>query len=250
MRSDVRWCNEVQWFSLSRSLSMEVLMSSYKLLPVSPESPTLNDDDGLSPPKQSTLTPRICLLACILCTIFNLVLSFRFEATLKSNAYPPVTYKDIQSLRRPSQFIRFDEITRASPPVHKEFNNYPILMTQVDSAQKDKVFEDDVKRYMTPIGTISPRDRRVLVTDMVSTVAQFRAIDYGMERCELYLALPSLDPTLLAGNKTMALADEQEVLSFELACSLETTTEGCHIEWWQSMKKPNPGLYIIQHSTV
>lgn len=108
-----------------------------------------------------------------------------------------------------------------------------------------------------------------------------------MERCELYLALPALDPTLLAGNKTMALAvhrlnttipldvsslsyssmpirtskvgdvhlssttretwrrsfscKTEEVLSFELACSLETTTEGCHIEWWQSMKKPNPG---------
>lgn len=94
------------------------------------------------------------------------MLSFRFETT-KPNTYPPVTYQDIQALRRPSQFIRFDEIKRPSPPGHKEFNNYPILVTQVDSARKDKVFEDDVKRYMAPIGTISPRDRRVLVTDTV-----------------------------------------------------------------------------------
>ncbi|KAG9221717.1 hypothetical protein CCMSSC00406_0005630 [Pleurotus cornucopiae] len=264
-------------------------MASYKLLPV---SPVPNDDEDLPPRKPSMLTPRICLLACILCTVFNLILSFRFE-TAKSNAYPIVTYKDIQSLRRPSQFIRFDEIKRPSPPVHKEFNNYPILMTQVDAAQKDKVFEDDVKRYMTTIGTISPRDRRVLITDTISTVVQFRAIDYGMERCELHLALPSLDSALLSGNQTMALSvhrlnttipldvstlshtskpirmtkvgdvhlssklgevwqrsfscKTEEVLSFELTCSPETTTKGCHIEWWQNMKKPNPGTLHFVH---
>ncbi|KAJ7602358.1 hypothetical protein DFH06DRAFT_1397516 [Mycena polygramma] len=39
---------------------------------------------------------------------------------------------------------------------------------------------------MSPIGTVVPEDRRI------STIVQFRTIDWGMEDCELHLALPAV----------------------------------------------------------
>ncbi|EGO22253.1 hypothetical protein SERLADRAFT_451130 [Serpula lacrymans var. lacrymans S7.9] len=44
---------------------------------------------------------------------------------------------------------------------------------------------------MTPIGTISPEDRRVHITPTISTILQFRALDFGMEHCQLQVVLPT-----------------------------------------------------------
>ncbi|KAJ6631198.1 hypothetical protein B0H10DRAFT_1773319 [Mycena sp. CBHHK59/15] len=102
-------------------------------------------------------------------------------------------------LRRPSQFIRFDEIKRPFPPVPKQFRNYPILLSQIDEGDKKKVFEDDPKRYMSAIGTISPEDRRI------STVVQFRGmpVDYGMEVCELHIVLPASNSSIFQQDRFM-----------------------------------------------
>ncbi|KAJ7217066.1 hypothetical protein GGX14DRAFT_358172 [Mycena pura] len=45
---------------------------------------------------------------------------------------------------------------------------------------------------MSPIGTILPQDRRVLVTPTISTIIQFRTIDWGMEDCRLHMSVPAL----------------------------------------------------------
>ncbi|KAJ7459648.1 hypothetical protein B0H11DRAFT_1872745 [Mycena galericulata] len=99
----------------------------------------------------------------------------------------PVTYKNIHLLYRPSPYIRFDEIHRPSPPVPRQFNNYPITLAQIDAEDEGRVFPNDHGALMSPIGTIVPEDRRI------STVIQFRTIDWGMEECELKLSLPALN---------------------------------------------------------
>ncbi|KAI6045798.1 hypothetical protein EDC04DRAFT_2550945, partial [Pisolithus marmoratus] len=43
----------------------------------------------------------------------------------------------------------------------------------------------------THIGTVSPEYHRIRLTSTASTILQFRAIDYGMEACELRLSLPA-----------------------------------------------------------
>ncbi|KAG2341077.1 hypothetical protein BDR05DRAFT_888803 [Suillus weaverae] len=135
----------------------------------------------------------------------------------------------------------------------------------------------------TRAGTISPDDRKVHVTQTVSTIFQFRAIDWGMESCELHVALPPVDrPTTLAlyrlnatvpvdistlsfnvrpprvaklGNivpgqhsldwhRKLSCAMD-DVLVFELGCSEDEPSGRCDIEWWQTHNMTAPGQYFI-----
>ncbi|EPQ55546.1 hypothetical protein GLOTRDRAFT_41137 [Gloeophyllum trabeum ATCC 11539] len=77
-----------------------------------------------------------------------------------------------------------DKIERAAPPISRQFVNYPFLLTQIDSGRPSYVYSDDPKRHMTFRGYISPEDRQVSVS------AQFRALDFGMEDCELSMVVP------------------------------------------------------------
>ncbi|KAJ7670411.1 hypothetical protein B0H14DRAFT_3909505 [Mycena olivaceomarginata] len=167
---------------------MFLFRSSKKYRPLPSSPPEATDGPGPSTWDSSIV---LALIACLLCTGINVGLA------VSSNVFKPaapslssITRKDVGSLRRPSQFIRFDEIKRPFPPEPKQLLNYPLLVSQIDESEKGRVFEDDTRRYLSPIGTISPEDRRVLVTNKISTVVQFRAIDYGMEICELHIVLP------------------------------------------------------------
>ena len=129
----------------------------------------------------------------------------------------------------------------------------------------------------------------------VSTIVQFRAIDYGMGICELRLTIPPslvhgenpglLDPlqsrplsiyrlnstkplnahTLSARSRPERVArvaevllqsegddeslvwhrkfvcEEEEILTFELACGTAAIGDACSVEWWQDRESPNPG---------
>ncbi|KAJ7578714.1 hypothetical protein C8J56DRAFT_868963 [Mycena floridula] len=131
---------------------------------------------------------------CILCTIANLLISILL---LRDNGrgrrpFSPADLSrwDLSTLRRPSQYIRFNEVSRPAVPVPKTFDNFPFLIGPLDSTTPKAALNDDPRRYMSHIGTLSPEVRNVVVTNTVSTLAQFRAIDYGMEVCEMHLRLP------------------------------------------------------------
>ncbi|KAJ7753627.1 hypothetical protein DFH07DRAFT_744342 [Mycena maculata] len=123
---------------------------------------------------------------------------------------------------------------------------------------------------MSPIGTVVPEDRRVLITPTISTVIQFRTIDWGMDDCRLHISVPALggadapfslalyrlnqthpldasrpcpqrvakieDIDISRGQDTMwqrgFACQSDEVLTFELACS-SISQGGCLLEWWQ-----------------
>ncbi|KAH7905339.1 hypothetical protein BJ138DRAFT_1017842 [Hygrophoropsis aurantiaca] len=53
-------------------------------------------------------------------------------------------------------------------------------------------------------GTVFPYDKKVLVTNTVSTVVQFQAIDWGMEICELHLDIPQSITTSTSAHRTSA----------------------------------------------
>jgi len=144
-------------------------------------------------PGATTTSPSASLwplFICLLCAVVNLGL---FHLSLSQD--PPVvpttalTKQDIFKLRRPSQYIRLHEISRPSPPVARQFDNYPIVVGQIDSAAPNKVIDGAAHRHMVHSGTITPEDSRVHVSQTVSTIVQFRAIDFGMERCELQLMI-------------------------------------------------------------
>jgi len=156
----------------------------------------------------------INLLACgiaLLSTILNLYLSF----------FPPrsqPTQDLTHILRRPTQFISLSSIPYATHPLlsshflNLTLTTFPIIVQPISHSAPNRVFYEesaDPKRQFTRFGTISPEDRRILVNASkdgpeISTIVQFRARDYGMEKCRLRLFLdpnhrhePSLSETPL-----------------------------------------------------
>ncbi|PSR83172.1 hypothetical protein PHLCEN_2v377 [Hermanssonia centrifuga] len=215
------------------------------------------------------------LAICVLCTAINLVTTFTvpFSSTPPAKPMGSLTANDVRLLRRPSQYIGLEKVVRPSPPEPKSFWIYPIVLAPIDNADKSKVFDDDPKRYASQIGTITPEIRRVLVTDTVSTIAQFRAIDFGMESCELNILIPAVSSadgaaiSVYRVNETYAL--DTRTLSYgtrpqrlqklsdipinpddnvhwhrKFACPSESvlsfelacstaTGHSCNLEWWQ-----------------
>ncbi|KAH9834556.1 uncharacterized protein C8Q71DRAFT_711052 [Rhodofomes roseus] len=234
--------------------------------------------NAVAAPCRTSLWP---LFICLLCTVVNLGL---FHASLTQSPPPApttaLTRQDIFKLRRPSQYIRLHEIPRPSPPVDRQFNNYPIVVAQIDSASPNKVIDDAANRHMVHSGTIVPEDVRV------STIVQFRAIDFGMERCELQLTTKPQTSASISSkpftleifrlNSTIPLdaraltyktrpphvskvaavqmngavdthwhrsfgCASDEVLTFELACQPTLDDGECRVEWWQNKSDPPTG---------
>ncbi|KAK0469248.1 uncharacterized protein EV420DRAFT_1633669 [Desarmillaria tabescens] len=151
----------------------------------------VNSDDRISRPTVNYFSIRVCVTVAVLCTIVNVILTASSSTITSQHSARGFSRQDISLLRRPSQFIGFDKIERPSPPKPRQFHNYPILVATVDSAAADKAFGYDLKRVMSPAGTISFDEWHVIINQTVSTIVQFRAFDWGMETCQLGLSLPS-----------------------------------------------------------
>ncbi|KAF8550778.1 hypothetical protein OG21DRAFT_373468 [Imleria badia] len=105
---------------------------------------------------------------------------------------PRLRRQEISKLRHPTQFIGLDRIHSHLSSDVKPFINKPFLSARIDESSPDKSFFDvDQRSYMTSIGTVFPAHHRVMATPTVSTILQFRAVDYGMEACELMISLPA-----------------------------------------------------------
>ncbi|KAJ7771233.1 hypothetical protein B0H14DRAFT_2273354, partial [Mycena olivaceomarginata] len=105
----------------------------------------------------------------------------------------------------------------------------------------------------------------------ISTVVQFRVIDYGMEICELHIVLSvfRLNASYPIDVKTLAYSNRpahvrkladifiergtgvhwrrnftcemEELLTFELRCSPGDDQSLCAMEWWQNKVDPAAG---------
>jgi len=96
----------------------------------------------------------------------------------------------------------------------------PRIAVQVSGVERKRVFPEDDHRWLSRLGTMSPPDRHVLVTDSIHTIVQFRAMDFGMERCALAVRFPSLedDQSPLLGNGSL------EVCELDVSRMLDTRT--------------------------
>lgn len=118
------------------------------------------------------------IFVCLLCTVVNLGLIHASSRTSSPSPVPisALTRQDLFKLRRPSQYIRLDEIPRPSLPVARQFNNYPIAVGQVDSASPHKVIDGAAHMHMVHSGTIIPEEARVHVSSTVSQSGQHTAV--------------------------------------------------------------------------
>ena len=136
-----------------------------------------SNDFGRSSPylgekHHKTRTIPWTLVVVIACTLINVALSV-FPALFTqrkevSQADRVITRQNLHLLPRPNQYIGLDEIQRPVPPVSRQLNTYPILLSLVDAASPDTVFDDDFAAQMVHSGFITPDDRRVRVTSTVS----------------------------------------------------------------------------------
>lgn len=257
--------------------------ANYVLLRPSPKSDSSNSidsgSDSLSDdaaPRSATTTGNYLLLLCLIFTALNGCFAYLGLRSCQCTPSPSeMSRKDVNLLRRPSQYMYFDTIPRPEVPIAKNFTNFPIFTGSVDFENPNKVFEPNsvALSFMTHAGTIYPEDKRLRVTQSISTVIQFRAIDWGMEICEVHVRLPRtespiqvsifrlesnlpIDPMTLTyrtlPKRVSKLADittetirdthwhrklacaTEEVLTFELACSsLMADPSQCSLDWWQ-----------------
>jgi len=129
-------------------------------------------------------------ILCLACCIFNTVVMWRNRST----AVVDPQLLDVSTLDRPSVYVGLDKVKwsperlQSIPDVH----NFPSLITQVSNSYPDKVFPMDARRSLNDRGT-SKDEQQVLITADVSTVVQFRILDYEMERCAVTFEIPDAD---------------------------------------------------------
>ncbi|KAH9902686.1 hypothetical protein C8Q73DRAFT_785335 [Cubamyces lactineus] len=124
-----------------------------------------------------------------LTTTVSLLLSI--FALARSHSAPSMA----QLSRRPNPYVYLDTVlintTRPIPSI----NNFPQVVLQLLNTDHSRRMHESDRERATPFGTVYPDDRRILVTDKVSTVAQFRNLDYAMESCVLVMSLPAVSAT-------------------------------------------------------
>jgi len=126
-------------------------------------------------------------ILCLGCCIFNTVVMWRNRSTMVD---PQLL--DVSTLERPSVYIGMEKVKwsperiKSIPDVH----NFPILISQVSNSYPDKVFPIDTPRALGDRGTTSMDDHQILITPDVSTIVQFRILDYEMERCAVTFEIP------------------------------------------------------------
>ncbi|KAI0787539.1 hypothetical protein C8Q74DRAFT_1315427 [Fomes fomentarius] len=105
---------------------------------------------------------------------------------------------------RPNPYLYLDKILANTTQKFDPITNFPPVALQFDNTDHKRRMREEERGRPTSFGTVYPDDRRILVNDKVSTVVQFRNIDYAMERCVLNIVLPERNGTF---DPNVKLAD-------------------------------------------
>lgn len=146
---------------------------AYELLQTEPSEPNSTDDIRPSTSLGHSVSAAniMAVLLCTACAAINWYISIT-RPMVSGNApatdLRAVSRDQYNTLRRPSPFIGFEDISRSSPPIPRTLINYPATIALVNSSQPEQIFNDDPKQHMTATGTVSPEERLVLLSKTVS----------------------------------------------------------------------------------
>ncbi|KAF5360897.1 hypothetical protein D9756_004518 [Leucocoprinus leucothites] len=177
--------------TLGSPTAMQYVTGEYVRLPSNVSDENLKQERSPSHVLSSycfTLTPFLAYL-CIAVTISSTLLSIVLYTSAAGLASEPTKPGPSTSeLRRPSQYINLDKIkhTHDFPPIF----NFPEIVLQVSLNDSRRTMREDYHMLHTNVGTIYTDDRHIYVTPEVSSVVQFRHLDYGMEKCSLNAIVP------------------------------------------------------------
>ena len=127
--------------------------------------------------------------------------------------------------RRPNPYLYLDKILATTTQTFPPITNFPPVVLQFDNANPKRPMREEERGRLTEFGTVYPDDRHILITNkvrrfnqsdlvaddltmgQVSTVVQFRHLDYAMERCVLNITIPQpdghFDPAVKLTNPSM-----------------------------------------------
>jgi len=145
----------------------------------------------------------ICMLTALL-SIFVLSLKSLHPSTVNLSIYELQSPRrtDLVNLRRPSQFVGLEKINRSSVEHELSVINFPFLVGRVDSEHPKSVVTDGPASRAIFSGVES---RKVEMTHSITTVLQFRMLDWKLENCALRIRLPSMnDPRSLFNASSSA----------------------------------------------
>ncbi|KAI0262320.1 hypothetical protein BC834DRAFT_891824 [Gloeopeniophorella convolvens] len=164
-----------------------------------PPRPTASTPAGTSP--WARRLARGATLVLALCTLLDglalLYLGARYALHARAPGAPSCAPSDLDALPLRSSYIGFDALygergegaLRPSP--HAPIRTRALALGHVSRARAHARVTRDAGGGMTINGYVPLDGGWVWATpDDVSTIAQFRAIDYGMENCTLALVLP------------------------------------------------------------
>jgi len=132
---------------------------------------------------------RIFTWACVACTVCSLV-NLGFYVAELGSLVSRVSPAAPKRLPRPSSYIGLESVLRNAsdmPPL----KNFPSFMSQISKEHPTLTFPEDVGRHLTVYGSVSPDEQRLQLTPDITTIAQFRVHDFGMERCKVVATIPA-----------------------------------------------------------
>ncbi|KAJ6498093.1 hypothetical protein C8R47DRAFT_318932 [Mycena vitilis] len=151
-----------------------------------------DEETEFEKPRQVTLLERRALrailwagIASLICTALN-IFFIGFPVITRNHGVVETSSGPLEFV---SPYIGLDfAIHHDSVPL-PPIVNFPVLLAQVDAAHPSEVLLD-THRWNSSFGMIYPADRTFEVSPGISTIAQFRAIDWGMESCSLDVTIP------------------------------------------------------------
>ncbi|KAI0649023.1 hypothetical protein C8Q79DRAFT_487874 [Trametes meyenii] len=149
-----------------------------------------------------------CTIGVACTTVVSLLLFLGAPYHLPLQFAPPTVYA--QSPFRPNPYVNLDKVPFSSGTM-REFPpivNFPQVVLQFDSLDVSREMREDERGKDTIFGAVYPDDRHVLVSKQVSTVVQFRNLDYAMERCILNISLPVGNPDF---NPDISVSESSQV---------------------------------------
>ncbi|KAJ7744016.1 hypothetical protein DFH07DRAFT_943075 [Mycena maculata] len=136
-----------------------------------------------------TSEPTDCSVWFVLCAcMVSVIASWVHIGAVQPT--PPLAKSSQTKLTYPNPYVGLESavLTEAARPA--PIINFPLLLAQINSSDPTAVYVQQ-PHWNSLFGMIYPEDREFMVSNEVSTITQFRTLDFGMERCVVTLGIPS-----------------------------------------------------------
>ncbi|KAJ7178758.1 hypothetical protein C8R43DRAFT_974370 [Mycena crocata] len=135
---------------------------------------------------------RIATAIIICCTVIDMLLLL-YLGVVQHRAANRTSTNGEDDLEIRSPYVNLAELysqTSLTSSKHDPIVNHARAFVQISSTEPHKVFPPYGLMRPIPDGMVPEYERHLLVTPKISTVAQFRVADFGMENCSLSITVP------------------------------------------------------------